>query len=72
MDPTKPSSTDIYVTRNSGVFIVAPASDQAREWLNSNVKVEDHNKLGENLAIEADRIDDLVEKAQKAGLNVRR
>lgn len=60
---------DVRCARRGSIVLIQPLTDNARRWINEHVQCE-AEFLSAGLAVELDRVDDLLDRMTKYGLNV--
>lgn len=62
--------TDFCVKGGGTVFMVAPVSDAAKEWVRENVRLESYQWLGNAFGVEHRYVRDLLDGVRADGLTV--
>jgi hypothetical protein len=61
---------DVTVSNHGSLFLVTPFTQDARDWINTNVHAEGWQWLGQSLAVEHRFVAHLVDGMLDAGLDV--
>lgn len=61
---------DVYVANHGSVVMVEPRSEDAKEWVEENVPLEDWQWMGRSFAVEPRMLDDLVMGMREEGFRV--
>ena len=61
---------DISTSDEGTIFRLTPNTQAGKEWVKDNLILEDYQKLGDSVAVEARYIVDIIEGAREDGLLV--
>ena len=64
------TNVDVQVQNHGTLYVFIPCTDEARNWIEENVQIENHMRLGNNFACEWRFADAIVNGMREAGLVV--
>uniref|UniRef100_A0A6M3LKC5 Uncharacterized protein n=1 Tax=viral metagenome TaxID=1070528 RepID=A0A6M3LKC5_9ZZZZ len=62
--------SDVKVLNHGTIFTIQPLSEQAEDWINTNVEIPDHMRMGNILCIDHHYIETIVNAMVTEGFEV--